>query len=161
MSRHKVSFYLTLISQNQKINCLTSSPLIVAFSFATTGWSVSEVAHAALMSWYNKISSLIAGVSFFVRASVKVAEDDIAFKLAILKKSLHLNDNTCFCSIIQSSKLVLGSLLVKITFLSNFEQKILHPPGWPIVGVAYRRSGPSAAKMQLKRRIRHGPVACG
>ena len=30
----------------------------------------------------------------------KVAEDDIAFKLAILKKSLHLNDNTCFCSII-------------------------------------------------------------
>ena len=43
----------------------------------------------------------------------KVAEDDIAFKLAILKKSLHLNDNTCFCSIIQSSKLVLGSLLAK------------------------------------------------
>ena len=40
---------------------------------------------------------------------IKVAEDDIAFKLAILKKALHLNDNTCFCSIIQSSKLVLGS----------------------------------------------------
>ena len=92
---------------------------------------------------------------------LKVAEDDITFKLAILKKSLHLNDNTCFCSIIQSSKLVLGSSLQKITFLSNFEQKILHPPGWPIMGVAYRRSGPSAAKMQLKRRIRHCPVACG
>ena len=40
---------------------------------------------------------------------VKVAEDDIVFKLAILKKILHLNDNTCFCSIIQSSKLFLGS----------------------------------------------------
>ena len=50
-----------------------------------------------------------------------------------------------------------GLYLQKITFLSNFEQKILHPPGWPIVGVAYRRSGPSAAKMQLKRRIRHCP----
>ena len=47
---------------------------------------------------------------------VKVAEDDIAFKLAILKKSLHLNDNTCFCSIIQSSKLFLGSLLAKNNF---------------------------------------------
>ena len=92
---------------------------------------------------------------------VKVAEDDIASKLAILKKSLHLNDNTCFCTIIQASKLVLGSLLAKNPFLSNFEQKMLHPPGWPIVGVAYRRSGPSAAKMQLKRRIRHCPVACG
>ena len=92
---------------------------------------------------------------------IKVAEDDIAFKLAILKKSLHLNDNTCFCSIIQSSKLFLGSLLAKNNFFANFEQKILHPPGWPIVGVAYRRSGPSAAKMQLKRRIRHCPVACG
>ena len=92
---------------------------------------------------------------------LKVAEDDIAFKLAIFKKSLHLNGNTGFCSIIQASKLVLGSLLAKITFLSNFEQKILHPPGWPIMGVAYRRSGPSATKMPLKRRIRHCPVACG
>ena len=44
---------------------------------------------------------------------IKVAEDDIAFKLAILKKSLHLNDNTCFRSIIQSWKLVVGSLLAK------------------------------------------------
>ena len=49
----------------------------------------------------------------FIYFGLKVAEDDIAFKLAILKKSLHLDDNTCFCSIIQSSKLVLGSLLAK------------------------------------------------
>ena len=54
---------------------------------------------------------------------IKVAEDDIAFKLAILKKSLHLNDNTCFCSIIQSSKLVLGSLLAKNNFFVQFWTK--------------------------------------
>ena len=60
---------------------------------------------------------------------IKVAEDDIAFKLAILKKSLHLNDNTCFCSIIQSSKLFLGSLLAKNNFFVQFWTKILHPPG--------------------------------
>ena len=51
---------------------------------------------------------------------IKVAEDDIAFKLAILKKSLHLNDNTCFCSIIQSSKLFLGSSLAKNNFFVQF-----------------------------------------
>ena len=77
-------------------------------------------------------------------ANIKVAEDDIAFKLAIFNKSLHLNDNTGFCSITQASKLVFGSLLAK----HFFEEKICHPPGWPIVRVAYRRSGPSAAKMQ-------------
>ena len=54
----------------------------------------------------------------------KVAEDDIAFKLAILKKSLHLNDDTCFCSIIQSSKLFLGSLLAKNNFFVQFWTKI-------------------------------------
>ena len=54
---------------------------------------------------------------------IKVAEYDIAFKLAILKKSLHLNDNTCFCSIIQSSKLVLGSLLAKNNFFVQFWTK--------------------------------------
>ena len=54
---------------------------------------------------------------------VKVAEDDIAFKLAILKKSLHLNDNTCYCSIIQSSTLVLGSLLAKNNFFVQFSTK--------------------------------------
>ena len=75
-------------------------------------------------------------------SQVKVAEDDIAFKLAIFKKSLHLNDNTGFCSIIQASKLVFGSLLAKkITFLSNFEQKIcILPDGqlweWLTGGVA-------------------------
>ena len=52
--------------------------------------------------------------------SIKVAEDDIAFKLAILKKSLHLKDNTCFCSIIQSSKSLLGSLLAKNNFFVQF-----------------------------------------
>ena len=54
---------------------------------------------------------------------VKVAEDDIAFKLAILKKVLHWNDNTCFCNIIQSSKLVLGSLLAKNIFFVQFWKK--------------------------------------
>ena len=54
---------------------------------------------------------------------VKVAEDDIAIKLTILKKSLHLNDNTCFCSIIQSSKLVLGTLLAKNNFFVQFWTK--------------------------------------
>ena len=92
---------------------------------------------------------------------IKVAEDDIAFKLAIFNKSLHLNDNTGFCSIIQASKLVFGSLLAKNNFFVQFEHKMLHPLGWQIVGVAYRRSGPSAAEMQLKHRIRHCPVACG
>ena len=54
---------------------------------------------------------------------LKVAEDDIAFKLAILNKSLHLNDNTCFFGIIQSSKLVLGSLLAKYNFFVQFLTK--------------------------------------
>ena len=54
---------------------------------------------------------------------VKVAEDDIAFNLAILKNSLHLNDNTCFCSITQASKLVFGSLLAKNNFFVQFWTK--------------------------------------
>ena len=58
-----------------------------------------------------------------VCSALKLAEDDIAFKLAILKKSLHLNDNTCFCSIIQSSKLFLGSLLAKNNFFVQFWTK--------------------------------------
>ena len=91
-------------------------------------------------------------------ALFNVAEDDITLKLAIFKTSLPLNDNTGFCSIIQA---VLGSLLAWNNFLSNFEQKKLHPPRCPIVGVADRRSGLSTAKMQLKCRIRHCPVACG
>ena len=52
-----------------------------------------------------------------------MAEDDIAFKLAILKTSLHLNDNTCFCSIILWSKSVLGSLLAKNNFFVQFWTK--------------------------------------
>ena len=58
---------------------------------------------------------------------LKVAEDDIAFKLAILKKSLHLNDNTGFCSIIQALKLVFGSLLAKNNFFVQFWKKICIP----------------------------------
>ena len=54
---------------------------------------------------------------------LKVAEDDIAFKMAIFKKSLHLNDNTGFFNIIQASKLVLGSLLAKKTFFVQFWAK--------------------------------------
>ena len=93
---------------------------------------------------------------------VKVAKNDIAFKLAILKKSFHLNDNTGFCSIIQASKLVSVSLLAKNNFFVQFWTKKFESSRiGPVVGVAYRRSGPSAAKMQLKRRIRHCPVACG
>ena len=49
-----------------------------------------------------------------------MAEDDIAFKLANFKKSLRLNDNTGFCSIIQVSKLVFGSLLKKNNFFIQF-----------------------------------------
>ena len=68
---------------------------------------------------YVKIENMII-IFTVVYYGFKVAEDDIAFKLAILKKSLHLNDNTCFCSIIQSSKLVLGSLLAKNYFFVQF-----------------------------------------
>ena len=54
---------------------------------------------------------------------VTVAEDDIAFKLAIFKRSLHLNDKTGFCSIIQALKLVFGSLLAKNNFFVQFRRK--------------------------------------
>ena len=83
--------------------------------------------HATLSAWHLT-SFLIEGVnitsmekrSIYVIPHIKAAEDDIAFKLAILKKSLHLNDNTGLCSIIQSSKLVLGSLLAKNNFFVQF-----------------------------------------
>ena len=39
------------------------------------------------------------------------------------KKSLHLNDNTGFCSIIQASKWVFGSLLAKNNFFVQFWTK--------------------------------------
>ena len=58
-----------------------------------------------------------------MRTELKVAEDDIAFKLTIFKKSLHLNENTGFCSIIQASKLVFGSLLAKNNFFVQFWTK--------------------------------------
>ena len=73
---------------------------------------------------------------------VKVAEDDITFKLAIFKKSLPVNDNTGFCSIIQASKLVLGSLWAKNNFFVQFWTKkcCILPNGqlweWLIGGVA-------------------------
>ena len=60
---------------------------------------------------------------FYNKIAIKVAEDDIAFKLTIFKKSLHLNDNTGFCSIIQASKLVFGSLLAKNNFFVQFWTK--------------------------------------
>ena len=53
----------------------------------------------------------------------KVAEDDITFKLAIFKKSLHLNEKPGFCSIIQASKLVFWSLLAKNNFFVQFWTK--------------------------------------
>ena len=40
-----------------------------------------------------------------------------------LNQSLHLNDNTWICSVIQSSKLVLGSLLAKNNFFVQFWTK--------------------------------------
>ena len=66
----------------------------------------------------NMFHSIFGGEHY-----VKVAEDDIAFKLAIFKKSLRLNDNTCFCSIIQASKLVFGSLFAKNNFFVQFWTK--------------------------------------
>ena len=71
----------------------------------------------------DRVSVALAILTMRPRQYVKVAEDDIVFKLAILKKSLHLNDNTCFCGIIQSSELVLGSLLAKNNFFVQFWTK--------------------------------------
>ena len=69
--------------------------------------------------------------------NIKVAGDDIAFKLAIFKLSLHLNDNTGFCSIIQASKLVFGSLLAKEFWTKKFASSRMAnfgsglPAEWP------------------------------
>ena len=68
--------------------------------------------HHRKVSWSN----LFQGNEQVFAGMLKVSEDDIAFKLAIFKKSLHLIDNTGFCSIIQASKLVFGSLLAKNNF---------------------------------------------
>ena len=92
----------------------------------------------------NYSSSIAEVIHHFL--AIKVAEDDIAFKLAILKKSLHLNDNTCFCSIIQSSKLVLGYLLAKNNFFCPILNKkfCILPDGqlweWLTGGVALPQS---------------------
>ena len=67
----------------------------------------------SLLILSNCIDKKRKTIGKLVNGHIKVAQDDIAFKLAIFKKSLHLNDNTCFCSIIQASKLVFGSLLAK------------------------------------------------
>ena len=76
-------------------------------------------------NFWQKLSKDALPLHDFINQSwvLKVAEDDIAFKLAIFKKSLHLNDNTCFCSIIQASKLVFGSLLAKNNFFVQFWTK--------------------------------------
>ena len=52
-----------------------------------------------------------------------MAKDDIAFKLAIFKLSLHLSDNTGFCSIIQVSESFFWSLLAKNNFFVQFWTK--------------------------------------
>ena len=57
-----------------------------------------------------------AGVGESQLLTIKVAEDDIAFKLAILKKSLHLNDNTCFLGERQPPPKVL------------YLRSLMHPP---------------------------------
>ena len=60
----------------------------------------------------NKFSSIV----------LKVAEDDMTFKLAIFLKSFPFNENAGFCSLTQVSKLVFRSLLAN-NFLYNFQQK--------------------------------------
>ena len=44
----------------------------------------------------------------------------------------------------------------KITFLSNFEQKMLHPPGWPIVGSGLPAEWPFRSQNAIE-----ASVACG
>ena len=106
---------------------------------------------------------------------LKVAEDDIAFKLAILKKkSLHLNDNTCFCSIIQSSKLVLGSLMAKNKFFVQFWTKIFAssrmancgsglPAEWPFrsQNAIEASDSPLPGGLWVKRLITHALCSLG
>ena len=91
-----------------KENCVTTLSWTPEFHRNIYEWSLAKW-HTVCLKGLNPSNP-----------NLKVAEDDIAFKLAILKKSLHLNDNTCFCSIIQSSKLVLGSLLAKNNFFVQF-----------------------------------------
>ena len=90
-------------------------------------WSVAyfreKCSQKTVTSCWLNIEKKLKLSTYILKFYFKVAEDDIAFKLVILKKSLHLNDNTCFCSIIQSSTLVLGSLLAKNNFFVQFWTK--------------------------------------
>ena len=137
-------------------------------------WCHQDTSHYQIQCWTRSMSPY--GVSRPQRGNInfesvceckniqsrglKVAEDDIAFKLAILKKSLHLNDNTCFCSI-QSSKLVLGSLLPKNNFFVQFWTKNFASSRMANCGSGLPAEWPFRSQKQLKRRIRHCPVACG
>ena len=98
----------------------------------------------------------------------KVAEDDIAFKLVIFKQSLHLNDNTGFCSIIQASKLVFESLLAKNNFFVQFWIKKIAssrmpncgsglPAGWPFhsQNAIEASDSPLPGGLWVKRMITH------
>ena len=102
-------------------------PLIKALLIIQSLWfcflSITDVLLSLVPNpeWYDIFQKLYCLLISIWK--IKVAEDDIAFKLAIFKKSLHLNDNTCFCSIIQSSKLFLWSLLVKNNFFVQFWTK--------------------------------------
>ena len=100
--------------------------------------------------------------------TVKVAEDDIAFKLAIYKKSLHLNDNTGFCSIILASKLVFGSVLAINNFFVQFWTKHFAssrmaifgsglPAEWPFrsQNAIEASDSPSPGGLWVKRLITH------
>ena len=113
--------------------------------------------------------------NFFGLGVVKVAEDDIAFKLAIFKKSLHLNDNTGFCSIIQASKLVFGSLLAKNNFLcrpscgkvrvryisrSRRITPVRGAPGWLAPNPVRGMCEPPSGSMQLQK-LQFQSVICG
>ena len=83
------------------------------------GWPCKTIGHIfyAMLSFVHHFET----ISDF---KLQVAEDDNTFKLAIfLKKSLPLNDNAGFCSIIQASELVFGSLLAKKPFFVQFWTK--------------------------------------
>ena len=96
-----------------------SEVIYLSREYTWTGRLTGPTRALHMVNWVNEGSTWV-NWAIEGPCRVKVAEDDIAFKLAILKKSLHLNDNTCFCSIIQSSKLFWGSLLAKNNFFVQF-----------------------------------------
>ena len=106
--------------------------------------------------------SISCSVEPYCSPAIKVAEDDIAFKLAIFKKSLHLNDNTGFCSIIQASKLVFGSLLAKNNFFVQFWTKNFASSRMANCGSGLPAEWPFRSQNAIEASdIRHCPVACG